>query len=400
MTVIAQRAGGAVQSLVIFDLPFRLQNALRSYLSYLAKAFWPSSLAIPYPYDFSSGVLPAFLAAVALAAITAMIVTLRRRAPYLPVGWLWFLGTLVPTIGLVQVGTQAMADRYMYVPLVGLAVAVTWGVADVAGNYGATLLARAAGAAGRIALTAVPTRYAALWRDSITLFTHSIAVTRDNSLAESSLGHALMIDGRPDEAVEHLREAARTAEWRVGGKTIRMSWAQNVEVDLGSALLQTVRRDPDQARQRIVLTEAADHLQKAAAMGADSALLHNNLASAMSLLGDMNAAIANYRAALRLAPDDYDALMNLGAVLSRAQKTDEAAENFRAAARVKPDSIEPQVYLALTLAQSGRKREAADALDVAVRRDERATNDFLTAALRMPPSEKNARDTIARLRTP
>jgi tetratricopeptide (TPR) repeat protein len=184
----------------------------------------------------------------------------------------------------------------------------------------------------------------------------------------------------------------------VGGKTIQASWARDVEVDLGSALLQTARSDTDQARQRIELTEAAEHLKKAVTMGAASALLYNNLASAMSLLGDMNAAVANYRAALRLAPEDYEALMNLGAVLSRAERTDEAAENFRAAARLKPDSIEPQVYLALTLAQSGRKREAADALDVAVRRDERATNDFLTAALRMPPSEKNARDTIARLR--
>jgi tetratricopeptide (TPR) repeat protein len=260
------------------------------------------------------------------------------------------------------------------------------------------VLSRIAAVIILIALTATTIQVVGRWRDSVTLFSHVIKVTRDNSFAEWMLGAAMDSQGNTAGAIPHMREAARTSLWQVGGNNVRASWGGDIEIGLGSALVKTAKQETDNARQQDEMREAARHLRQGIAMNTRTAPAYNNLASALSLLGDTDGAIKNYEAALQITPDDYETLMNLGAVLARTKRLDEAAKRFRAAAALNGTSVEPQIYLALVLAQTGKRAEAADALERAMTRDARATNDFLTSALHIPPSESNARDWIARLR--
>ena len=198
------------------SIPFggRLENAVVSYGAYLVKTAWPAKLAVFYPHPWSvHAAVPAWQVAVAallLAAATAAALLQAGRRPYLPVGWLWYLGTLVPVIGLVQVGSQAMADRYTYVPLTGIFLAVAWGVPEAlrAWRFRRTALALA-GAAALLALAAAARVQAGLWKSSTTLFRHALAVTSGNWMIHSNLGFALEKEGLRAEAVSHYREALR-----------------------------------------------------------------------------------------------------------------------------------------------------------------------------------------------
>jgi hypothetical protein len=209
MTMQAQSGSGAVLSLNAVSVPARLSNAVVSYVRYLEKALWPVNLAPMYPHP--GGSLPAWQicsGALILLAITAFVAQ-RRTRRYLLVGWLWFLGTLVPMIGLVQVGRQAMADRYAYLPLLGIFIMVCWGAADWAEQrrLPAALLP-AVSVVVILALSLVARRQIAYWADNVTLWTHTIAVTPPNYIAQDDLGGALMVNKRLEEAIGHFRLAA------------------------------------------------------------------------------------------------------------------------------------------------------------------------------------------------
>jgi hypothetical protein len=211
VTVVAQRAGGSVASLEQMPLHLRAANAVVAYTAYLGKALWPSGLAVFYPHPGAGiGVGRVALAAALLAAITGLVLATARRRPYGLVGWLWYLGMLVPVIGLVQVGSQSMADRYTYLPLIGVSILVAWGVPDLLG--GGRGRGRALAAAAGVAIAALAAGSALQlrhWRDSETLFTRALSVTRDNHVAHAYLGRALLAEGRAREAIEHYSEAVR-----------------------------------------------------------------------------------------------------------------------------------------------------------------------------------------------
>jgi tetratricopeptide (TPR) repeat protein len=212
VAVLAQERGGAVAELVHLPFPDRLANAVQSYGVYLHQAFWPAGLAVFYPYPQSDASLVSVTQTVgALSIVLALCVTaliqLRRR-PYLAVGWFWFLGMLVPMIGLLQVGSQAHADRYTYLPLIGLAIAVAWGVTDLVGDRPGRRPLLVALAVGAVAALAVAASFQVRhWRDSETLFTHALGVTTDNHIAHAHLGSALLDRGRPAETIDHYRKA-------------------------------------------------------------------------------------------------------------------------------------------------------------------------------------------------
>jgi tetratricopeptide (TPR) repeat protein len=211
VTVAAQRSGGTVVSLDRVPLDLRVGNALVAYVAYLGKALWPSRLAIfyPHPGDALPGAQIA-LAAVFLIGATALAAVWARRRPYLFVGWFWYLGTLVPMIGLVQVGSQAMADRYMYLPLVGLSIAVAWGIPELLPDWRWKRVGLALAAVAAVAgLAATAARQLHHWRDSEALFEHALQVTRDNHVAHAYLGSALLERGRTQAAIEHYSEAVR-----------------------------------------------------------------------------------------------------------------------------------------------------------------------------------------------
>ena len=209
MTMKAQRASGAVLSFDSTPLSVRLSNGLVSYVKYLMNAFWPTGLAPMYPHPGDSlRAWQVYGALLILLTITLLVVE-RRRRPYLLVGWLWFLGTLVPMIGLVQVGRQAMADRYAYLPLLGIFIMVCWGVAEWAAEKRLpSALLPAVSVVVVLALSNVARRQIGYWADNVILWTHTIQVTPPNYVAQDNLGGALMGHKRLDEAVVHFREAA------------------------------------------------------------------------------------------------------------------------------------------------------------------------------------------------
>jgi hypothetical protein len=190
--------------------PTRLENAMLSYARYMGKTFWPHPLALLYPYDARIAVTAALGAAALLAAITAVVIVERARAPFLLVGWFWFLGVLVPMIGLVQVGAQSMADRFTYIPSVGLFIMLVWGGWRLLEN-------RAFGRQVAVALAVLSIPVLAIsaslqigfWKDSVTLFRHTVEATRDNSIALHNLAFSLAADGRLEEAVPYYRESLR-----------------------------------------------------------------------------------------------------------------------------------------------------------------------------------------------
>ncbi len=222
VTVAAQRSGGAVTHNLVSAPWLRLENAIVSYASYLAKAVWPSRLAILYPYPHSLPLWKVLLSALLLITVTALVVKYREHR-YLPVGWFWYLGTMIPMIGLMQVGNQAMADRYAYLPLLGIFVMAVWGVADLVAAKTARTEATsdpaekqdapstflpAVGICIVVALAAVTHVQISYWSNDLTLWTHTLSVTPPNFVAENNVGAILAQQGRIEEAVAHLRVAS------------------------------------------------------------------------------------------------------------------------------------------------------------------------------------------------
>jgi protein O-mannosyl-transferase len=311
VTFLVQSRGGAARSLIQYSIPDRVGNALVSYAAYLGKAIWPSGLAAYYPYPYG-GIAPwkVALATLLLAATTWACVRLRARAPYLLVGWLWYLVTLVPVIGLVQVGSQGMADRYTYVPLIGPFVMVAWGVGDRLARSAAAVLSVVA----LVALTVTARRQAATWHDSVTLFEHALAVTKDNAVAHNGLATALFARGQIDRAVAECAEAVRIAPG--------MGDAQS---NLVRGLLAQGKLDEADARVRELLTTRPDDSRT-----------HVNAGLVAMLRDRYDPAVASFREALRLDPDDQDAHLNLASVLLAQGKKSEAIAHFEEAVRLRP----------------------------------------------------------------
>jgi hypothetical protein len=210
MTVVAQRHGGAMPGFERFPLGLRLANAAASYLAYLGKTLWPARLAAFYVFPATTPVWQACLGAALLIGVTVLAIRTVRGHGYFLVGWLWYVGTLIPVIGLVQVGEQAMADRYTYIPLIGLFLIVAWGAPELVARWPQARRALPAVAACILllcgALARAQVRY---WSDGNTLWRHALVVTENNYIAHNNLGATLIQQGRAEDALPHLVEAVR-----------------------------------------------------------------------------------------------------------------------------------------------------------------------------------------------
>ena len=286
----------------------RIANAAVSYVAYLGQMFWPVNLAVIYPHPESN--LPAWKVVAALGVLTlisAGVVALRRRCPWLIVGWLWYLGMLVPVIGLVQVGLQSMADRYTYLPQIGLYVAIAWGIADVSRSWHWRGWACGVASAAVLAvLMGCSHHQVSFWRDSETLFVHALDCTSDNVVAHCNLGLALLERGETDQAIEHYREALRIDPNSV--------LAHN---DLGEALQRLGRDD-----------QAIEQFEAVLRLDPDHAGAHYNLGESLRRQGRLAEAVDEFEKSLRLDPDHADAHTNLGAALGQQGKTAEAIDQF------------------------------------------------------------------------
>jgi len=321
-TIVAQAEGGVVRSLTQYPFGVRAANAAWSYARYLVKALWPAGLSpyYPYPYD-GVPALAAVGAIVTLAIVTAWCVRTRARAPYLLVGWLWYLVTLVPVIGLVQVGSQAMADRYTYVPLIGPFVMLAFGLPDLSKR---TAAARAPMVAAvllvLIVLATVSFRQAGYWKDSVALFTRAVTVTRENAVAENNLSRALFERGQVDAAVAHCAEAVRIAP------------------GLGDAQSNLVRGLLAQGKA----AEATARVRQALIDRPNDSRTHVNAGLIARMEGRSDDAMASFREAIRLDPADQEAHLNLGALLAALGRRDEAVAEFEEAVRLRPGDLRAQ----------------------------------------------------------
>jgi Flp pilus assembly protein TadD len=374
--------GEAVAGLDLYPFAMRVENALISYVAYLGKMIWPAHLVVLYSFPKT---IPAWAAAGAflvLAAISAVAVLAARQRPYLAVGWLWYLGTLVPVIGLVQAGVQSMADRFTYVPLIGIFIIVAWGAWDLLERvpYRRIVLPAVAGLV--VLICAVMARgQVRYWKDNVTLWTHVTEFTLDVDTyhAHISLGTVLRDQGRFDEASAHFSEAMHlepdSAEPRheMGLLLAR----QGKFDDAIASLFEAVRLKPDfpEAQRDLGLMlsrqrragEAIDHLSIAVRLKPDSAELNYELGLALADQGKVDEAIAHFSEAVRLKPDLAEAQNSLGSILARQGKADEAIAHMSEAVRLKPDLAEAQNNLGALLESQSKFSEALPHLSAAVR---------------------------------
>jgi len=317
VTYLVQRQTGMMDSLENVPLSGRMENALISYFRYIGKLFWPTRLAVFYPYPEHDWLIGwVLLAALGMACISALVYTLRGRRPWLLVGWLWFCGTLLPVIGLVQVGGQAMADRYTYLPSIGLLILVVWGLAEAGQpwrHHGVILWV--AGCVLIIACSGLTREQLRYWQDSETLYQHALAVTENNYLAHHNLGIYFFSKGRTDEAITQYQEALQV-----------QPDSAMAHYDLGAALGKKGETD-----------EAIIQFQKALKLNPDNADARINLGTAIAMKGRTDEAIAEFAEALRRKPDNAEAHYDLGALYGREGKLDEAIAEFQEAIRLQPD---------------------------------------------------------------
>jgi tetratricopeptide (TPR) repeat protein len=315
VTFVVQQRGGAMSTVEGIALPVRFVNAIDAYTSYLAKTFWPARLAVFYPhYGELIPLWQTVSSVLVLVALTVVVVRLLRRSPYLAVGWFWYLGTLVPVIGLVQVGAQAMADRYMYIPQIGLCIMIAWGMSDLLmrWRYRKVVLS-AAGTVIGVVLAILSYWQLGHWKNTITLFEHTIAVTEKNWLAHHNLGTAYLRKNDYERAIFHFTKT----------------------LEIYPSL----------------------------------ALTHHSMANALVAQGQLDSARAHYEEALRLDPDLEEAHLNLGLLDAQEGKPDAALEQYREAIRINPDYTPAHFNLALVLSKTGKLDEALFHLATVLRID-------------------------------
>jgi tetratricopeptide (TPR) repeat protein len=307
VTYTVQQAGGAVGSTELIPIGARLANALVAYVRYLGKTFWPSRLSVLYPYPGEAmwSALEIGAAAVLLVVITVAILRLVRR-PYATVGWLWYLGTLVPVIGLVHIGSHSIADRYTYIPLIGIFIIVAWSGCDLMARMpNARWVLRTAVGTTTVVLVALATRTSnqvSHWQSSNTLYNNALAVTPENPVIHNNLGIVLQKKGKLEEAIGHYRAAL------------------HIKPDYHGA--------------------------------------HNSLGTALAATGQLAAAISHYRRALQISPGYVDAFNNLGIALARQGRHAEAIDIFRQALAIRPNDANTHNNLGVALQMIGARDDA------------------------------------------
>ncbi len=323
-----------------------IANALVSYITYIGKMLWPLDLAIPYPYPDVLPVWQVCGAGLLLFCISFLVFWQRRRYPYLLVGWLWYLVTLVPVIGLVKVGPHAMADRYTYVPLIGLFIIIAWGVPDILARwrYRVIVLTISTGIvlAAFMICTWLQVRY---WKNNITLFKHTINVTANNYVGHYNLGNALERQGSLKEAISHYSEALK----------VKPKYAM-AHSNLGLVLVQQGRLD-----------DAIRHFLEALRIRPEDEKIHNNLGISLMRQGNVKEATRHFLEALRIKPDYAPAHNSLGIILVQQGRLDDAIRHFSEALRIRPYDEKIHNNLGISLMRQGNLKEATRHFSEALR---------------------------------
>jgi len=413
-TIFAHWGSGAISSLDKLPLEIRIENAFVSYVKYIAKMIWPDRLAVLYPHPITLPLWEVVGATLLLMIITTLVILAGRKRNYYIMGWFWYLGTLLPVIGLVQAGIQAMADRFMYIPIIGLFIMVVYGISDflMGWRYGKVVLATSGGVLLLILMVATMSQVQ-LWRTSVMLFSHTLRVTDDNYLIHNNLGVTLAKQGKDQEAAIHYRKALEInprytdAHYNLAALLVRQRKAQeaidhfnealkikpnrvDVHNDLGVILAkqgkiqeaaihfaEAIQINPNYARsyfnwgilliQQGKNEEAIPYFNKALQINPNDPTIHNNLGAALAGVGRPEEAIAHYNQALQINPDYVDAHLNLGSLLTFQRKDQEAVPHYYEALRINPSDARAHYELGAILVRQEKKREAIFHLTEAVR---------------------------------
>lgn len=337
LTVVAQHRGGAVQGLEDLPLSIRLSNALIAYTTYIGKMFWPFELSVLYPHPEIVHIWESVGSGMLLACLSIIFIMMVRRRPYFAMGWFWYLGSLVPVIGIVQVGAQSMADRYTYIPLIGLFVIIAWGVFALLKNrrYKKAFLTTSAGLV-ILSLMICTVRQVYHWKDSLSLFEHTLNVTDNNWIIHNSVGTVLMNEGKYKKAIGHFNEALKI-------------YPECAEAHLA---LGSVKE-----RQGL-WKEANTHYLEALKLNPDYAEAHNNLGNVYALQRQVKPAIEHYSEALRIKPDYANAHINMGNVLAYNGSIKDAMRHYSKALEIKPHHVKTHINVGLVMLHSGDADEA------------------------------------------
>jgi Flp pilus assembly protein TadD len=368
VTIYAQHR--VTKPMELYPLVDRIANTLTSYISYIGKMLWPVKLSIFYPYVtislFSWKVIGA---ALLLIIITYMTIREARRFPYLIVGWLWYLGTLIPVIGLVQVGLQSMADRYTYVPLIGAFIMIAWGVPELINGwrYRRTTLAAAAGGV-LLACMIMTYMQISFWRNSITLYEHATKVTTENEWAHYNLGLSLMRDERINDAFPHFQEAIRINPNDLEALlNLGVISAKRGDIDAATSLfVRLLQFKPDYSEahvnfglvlmQKGNIDEGIAHIREAIRLKPSNPEYYFALGKILTKKGNLDEAIVHYSRALQIKPTYAEAHSNMGVTLARKGNLDEAISHFRQALQIRPNYTEADNNLQVALAQQRKTR--------------------------------------------
>ena len=399
VTLVAQKRGGALVSLQVIPFDARCWNALVSWLRYAGKLCWPRHLAVIYPYVCQWPLWLVGLAVAFLLGVTMLALYCRRQAPYFPVGWLWFVGTLVPVIGLVQAGEQAMADRYAYIPSIGFFMVISWAIPQLLGRWPLRAPVLAIGAALVLAACAGATRLQLRhWRDGVALFEHAVAVTENNSAAHATLGLALMDKGKLGEAVAQYEAALQISpDYSLAHNNLGIALARLARFDEAiahyQAALQLEPRDAEAhfnlanalnpgyvdayAVQTALQNHQADAQQSREQYQAALALYPNHIKAHINwgnlelAVGNPEAAISHYQDAIRIDPLAAMAHFNLGNALAKMGKTNDAISAYARAVEIEPCNAQARYRLANLLASQGEFGKAIPHYQQVLRLDPR-----------------------------
>jgi protein O-mannosyl-transferase len=349
LTFMAQRSGGAVTQLQILPLWVRLSNAAISYCRYVRIAFWPHPLTAFYYHETTNiSVAAAVLATIALLLVTAVCWHFRREKPYCFIGWLWFLVTLTPVIGIVQVGQQAMAERYTYIPLIGIFIAVVWLIGDAVQKFPQFKIATQLLATAVIAACAIQTHaQVIIWKDTATLFSHVIEVDPRGEIPNVTLGVAYMRQGRLAEAEELIE--------------------RSLSYNPYSAQTLLFHGDVLQAQNK--LDEAAKEYRKVIALDPNNSMAYDNLGIVLGKQGLPGEALKEFRQSLAINPDQASAHANSGWILTETNQLPEAVEEFTQALRYDPGNAIAHNNLGVDLLQLGNYEKAAEQFTEALQID-------------------------------
>jgi len=346
ITFMVQKSTGAVSTLAVIPFHVRIFNAIVSYASYIRKMIWPHNLAVLYPYPKSISYWQVVGAGLLLAAITVVVFRTVKTKPYFAVGWFWFLGTLVPVIGLVQVGLQTMADRYTYVPLIGLFIMVAWGVPDILGKWRYKKKIFAVSSVFVLSAFMICTWFqVGKWRNSMTLFQNAADVTENNYVAYEKLGEALAAQGKMDSAIQHYSEALR----------IRPDF-ESTYLSMGVALREQGNYDA-----------AIRHFREALRINPNNAIAHNNLGVVLARKGNAKEAVSQFFEAIRINSDYAGAYYNLGKIFANQGKIEDAILYYRKTLHIDPNMTQALYNLSWILAThiDAEYRNGKDALELA-----------------------------------